>query len=56
MEGLDDLFDADLADVQDLHKENDSNRYLLVVVDAFSRYMWVRALKTKFAKEVSRGF
>ena len=56
VEGLDDLWDADLADVQDLHKENDNNKYLLVVIDVFSRYMWVRPLKTKFAKEVSSAF
>ena len=56
VEGLDDLWDADLADVQDMHPENSGTKYLLVVIDTFSRYMWVRLLKTKYAKEVSAAF
>ena len=56
VEGIDDLWDGDLADLIDLHKQNDGVKYLLVVVDAFSRYMWVKSLKTKFSKEVASAF
>ena len=36
--------------------ENDGYRYLLVVIDIFSRYAWVEPIKDKTAKEVVRAF
>lgn len=50
--GLYDQFDADLADYQYLKDENDGYTFLLIVIDVFSRYLWVEPLKAKSNKEV----
>ena len=52
----DNQWDADLADMQDIKEDNDGISYLLVVIDLLSRYAWVRALKTKSAREVKAAF
>ena len=46
-QGLDFLFDVDLADVSNLARENNGVKYLLIVIDVFSRYLWVQPLKSK---------
>ena len=46
---IDNLWEADLAFVQDVAKENDGVNYLLVVIDVFSKYVWVRPMKNKTA-------
>ena len=33
--------------VQDVAKENDGVSYLLVVIDVFSKYVWVRQMKNE---------
>lgn len=35
--------------------ENDGNRYLLIVIDVFSRYLWVEPLKSKTGSEVKKA-
>ena len=47
---------ADLIDYLPLKAENDGYRYLLVVVDCFSRKAWVEPLRTKSGLEVLDGF
>ena len=42
---------ADLVDMGAFNSQN-SHRYILVMVDLFSKYVWARALKTKDAPEV----
>lgn len=42
-------FQADLADVSSLSQENDGYRYLLVVIDVFARFLWIRPLRSKQA-------
>lgn len=54
--GIDDQFDADLADVSNVSNENNDVKYLLFVIDIFSKYLWVEPLKNKTAKEVIKGF
>lgn len=46
----------DLADMSrpDLVRANDGYKYLLVLVDIFSKFLWIRPLKTKAADEVAR--
>ena len=39
---IDSLWEADLAFVQDVAKENEGVNYLLVVIDVFSKYVWVK--------------
>ena len=43
---------ADLSDVNNIAKDNDGIRYLLFVIDIFSRFLWVKPLKNKTAKSV----
>ena len=43
----DNIWDADLADVQLISKYNKGIRFLLCVTDIFSKYEWVAPLKDK---------
>ena len=43
----DNIWDADLADMQLKSKYNKGIRYLLCVIDIFSKYAWVVPLKDK---------
>ena len=52
VDGIDSQWDVDLADLALLEKSNDGFRYFLLAIDIFSRYVWVRPLKTKYAKEI----
>lgn len=49
---IDEQFQADLADVSNLSKENSGTKYLLFVIDVLSKYLWVKPLKDKTAKSV----
>lgn len=49
---IDEQFDADLTSVENLKKYNDGVRFLLFVIDIFSRYLWVKPLLDKTAKSV----
>ena len=53
---IDSLWEADLAIVQDVAKENDGVNCLLVVIDVLSKYVWVRAMKNKTARSLLEGF
>lgn len=54
--GIDNQWDADLADMSSLSRFNGGIKYLLVVIDIFSRFLWVQPLKNKTGKEVVEGF
>jgi IS30 family transposase len=41
--------------VSNISKENDGVKYLLFVIDIFSRYLWIEPLKNKIGKEVVNG-
>ncbi|XP_061190340.1 uncharacterized protein LOC133198230 [Saccostrea echinata] len=56
VQGIDYQWEADLADVQNLSEYNDGINFLLVIVDVFSRYLWVRPLKDRKAKSVMDAF
>ena len=59
----DNIWDADLIDMQSLSKYNKGNKYLLCAIDLFSKYAWVVPLKDKkgtsiviaFEKIISQG-
>jgi len=51
-----DVFEADLVDVQSLAKHNDNHRYLLTVIDVFSKYLHILPLKSKTGKAISEAF
>ena len=48
-------FATDLIDISWAKKNNKGYRYILVVIDSFSRYVWCEPLKTKTGLEVSRA-
>ena len=50
---IDEQWVADFIEVQTIAKENKGNRYILVVVDAFSKHAWAVPLKKKTGKEVT---
>lgn len=54
--GIDYQWEADLADVQNLSQYNNGIKFLLVIVDVFSRFMWVRPLKDRKTKSVIEAF
>ncbi|XP_033726667.1 uncharacterized protein LOC117316238 [Pecten maximus] len=55
-QGIDALWDVDLADVSNLEKENDGIRYLFIPIDVFSRHLWVVPLKNKQHQSIIDGF
>ena len=50
--GLDIQWDGDLIDMVSLAKFNDQYKYILLMIDIFSRYIWLEPLKTKKGEEV----
>ena len=53
---VDDTWCSDLVDMQKLSKWNKGYKYLLMVLDLFSKYGWIVPLKTKTGLEVSKAF
>ena len=53
---IDEQWQADLADMNDVQRWNDGYRYILTVIDILSRYGWARPLKTKRGIEVAAAF
>ena len=45
-----DLWQIDLLDMQKYSAENNGYRYICVIIDCFSRYVWVKPLKNKTGK------
>ncbi len=56
VDGIDELWDADLMDMVSLSAHNGGVRYMLVAIDIFSRYTWLRPLKSKQGKDVVQAF
>jgi transposase InsO family protein len=50
--GVNDIWQADLLDVQKWSKFNQGYRYILTIIDIYSRFAWVIPLKTKTTDEV----
>ena len=49
---VDSLWEMDLADVSNIKSHNDNYKYLLFVMDVFSRFLWIQPIKDKTAKNV----
>lgn len=49
-------FQADLIDISELHRANSFYRYLLVIIDVFTRKIWVLPLKKKTASNTEESF
>ena len=54
--GVDDTWSADLIDMGKLSKWNKGYKYILTVIDVFSRYAWGIPLKNKYGKTVKDAF
>lgn len=54
--GIDAQWQADLADMQSIAKENDNAHYILTVIDVFSKYAWAVPVKNKGSAEMCRAF
>ena len=52
---VDDIWTADLVDMSSFSRSDKGYKYLLTVIDAFSKYGWIVPLKTKTGKEVARN-
>ena len=52
----DNIWDVDLADMQLLRKYNKGVRFLLCVIDIFSKYAWVVPLKDKKGIRIVKAF
>ena len=54
--GVDDTWSADLVDMQSFSKHNGGVKYLLNVIDVFSKYAWSVPLIDKTGKLMIRSF
>ena len=53
---VDDIWAADLVDMQTHSRVNGGNKYLLMIIDCFSKFGWIIPLKKKTGLEVSKAF
>ena len=54
--GIDDVHQTDLGDMSKHARANDGVRFILVVIDVVSKYLWVRPLKDKSNISVVEAF
>ena len=54
--GIDAQWQADLCDMQALSRQNGGDRYILTVIDIFSKYAWAVPVKRKDAADVAAAF
>ena len=52
---VDSIWTMDLLDIHQLSRQNKNFRYILVVLDIFSRFAWARPLKDKTGVSVARA-
>jgi Integrase core domain len=53
---IDDLWEMDLIDIQNFSRQNKGNKYILAVIDCFSRFAWCIPIKKKTPSEIIRAF
>ena len=53
---VDQQWQADLVEMQKFEKDNQGKRYILTIVDIFSRYAWCLGIKTKRGEDVRDAF
>ena len=49
------MWAADLIDIQALSKDNKIIKYLLTVIDVFSKFVWIIPIKQKSGKEIAEA-
>jgi transposase InsO family protein len=53
--GIDDQWDMDLMDMQNISNYNNGYRFILIAIDVFSRYVWAIPLKSKNAQDMEQA-
>ena len=53
---IDEIWAADLTDMQAFSKENNGIKYLLTIIDVFSKFVWIIPVSRKFGHEVANAF
>ena len=53
---IDEIWAADLVEMQKLSRDNKGYKYLLTVIDIFSKFGWIQPLKNKTGLEVEGAF
>lgn len=53
---VDQLWQADLSDMSAFQKDNQGVRYLLCIIDVFSKMAWVQPLKAKTSRALTEAF
>lgn len=56
VKGIDDQWDADLAQLNKFSPQNDGVKYLLCIIDIFSRFAWVVPMLDKFQTTITPAF
>ena len=56
MNSIDEIWAADIIDMQAFSKDNNGIKYLLTVIDIFSNFVWIVPLKRKTGQEVANAF
>ena len=56
VEGIDEIWAADLIDMQAFSKQNKEIKYLLTIIDVFSKFVWIISLKRKTGQKVGNAF
>ena len=54
--GIDEIWTADLVEMQKFSKWNKGVKYLLMVIDVFRNYGWIKPQKKKKTESVSKAF
>lgn len=52
---MNEQFQADLVDMREFENKNDNFKYILTVIDVFSKYAWAVPLETKFGTEIKNA-
>jgi hypothetical protein len=53
---VNEIWGTDLIDFQEYEKENDGFKYLLSIIDVFSKYAWLVPLRDKKATTITKAF
>ena len=56
VKGIDQIWSADLVNMNAFSNDNLGVKYLLTIIDVFSKYAWIMPLKTKTGKAITEAF
>ena len=56
MNDINEICAADIVDMQAFSKDNNGIKYLLTLIDIFSKFVWIISLKRKTGQEVVNAF